>query len=391
MNKIESFYTQFVQNCEDHSLMRQLVDIERPEGLNIRVDGQDYINFSSNDYLGLSQHPELIERSREWAASYGAGASASRLVTGNLDVFTKIEDKLAKFKGKEAALIMASGYQANASVLPALFDKKILVAEPLVFSDKLNHASMHTGCAAAGVSQIRYRHNDMDHLKELLEKHVKNESPKFILTESVFSMDGDIAPLDEIDALAKQYDCFVIIDEAHAMGVLGNNGSGLAHKADLVIGTFSKAFGSFGAYIACSTVLKKYLINKCSGLIYSTALPPSVLGSIDAALDLVPAMDKERMYLQNVSQNFRNKISSLGFDVGQSKTQIVPMVIGDANEALKLSDTIKSQGFWATAIRPPTVPQNSARIRFAFSANHEQNDVDALINVLKNYNLKQAA
>jgi 8-amino-7-oxononanoate synthase len=389
MNKIESLYEEFLQKRQNQGLKRDLIDITRPNFREIHVNGQNYLNFSSNDYLGLSQHPDLIARAQDWAKKYGAGSAASRLVTGNLDIFTKIEDKIATFKNREAALIMVSGFQANVSILPALFDKESLGQTPLVFSDKLNHASMHLGCKAANILQIRYRHNDMNHLKELLEKHGDNQQSKFILTESVFSMDGDIAPLDEIDTLAKQHNCFVIVDEAHATGVLGERGKGLADKADLVIGTFSKAFGAFGAYVACSKNLKEYLVNKCGGIIYATALPPSVLGSIDAALDLIPNMDSERAHLQNIAQNFRNELSDLGYECGDSKTQIVPLMIGDANEAIDLGNELKSQNIWATAIRPPTVPNNTARLRFAFSSLHTQEDIEKLITILKSTHQKK--
>ncbi len=384
MEKIESLYANFLENRKNQSLQRDLVDIKPQKSAHMSVNGQDFINFSSNDYLGLSQNSALIERSRKWTQEYGAGSGASRLVTGNLDIFSQIEKKIATFKGKEAALVMVSGFQTNASVLPALFDKNTLGQTPLVFSDRLNHASMHLGCKAAGISQVRYRHNDMAHLEELLEKNKNDEAPKFILSESVFSMDGDIAPLEEITALAQKYNCFTIIDEAHATGVLGKHGSGLAKKADLVIGTFSKAFGAFGAYVACSALLKDYLVNKCSGLIYATALPPSVLGAVDAAIDLIPSMDVERAKLQNNAQLFRNEMVDIGFECGESQTQIVPLMIGDAQTAIELSDFLKEQNIWATAIRPPTVPTHSARIRFAFSAAHTDNDLDKLVNVLKN-------
>lgn len=388
MSKIESTYADFLQTRENQALKRDLVDLTRPSNREISVKGTDFINFSSNDYLGLSQHPALIERAKEWASEYGAGSGASRLVTGNLDIFTKLENKVANFKEKETALIMVSGFQANASVLPALFDKKVLGQDPLVFSDKLNHASMHLGCNAAGIKQIRYRHSDIAHLEELLEKNKERKAAKFILTESVFSMDGDIAPLKKIYALAEKYDCFTIVDEAHATGVLGNNGQGLATKADLVIGTFSKAFGAFGAYIACSKTLKEYLVNKCSGLIYATALPPALLGSIDAALDLIPTMNEERKHLQSIANTFRNKID---FDCGESQTQIVPIMVGDSGDALNLSNELKDNGIWATAIRPPTVPQNTARIRFAFSSAHTEEDLERLVSILKNIKIKKAA
>ena len=391
MNKTESLYADFIHERKNNALKRDLIDVTTPKSGRVMVEGRTYLNFSSNDYLGLSQHPALIKRAQEWTAQYGAGSGASRLVTGNVEIFTALEKKIATFKNKEAALIMVSGFQANASVLPALFDKNTLGETPLVFSDKLNHASMHLGCNAAAISQIRYRHNDMKNLEELLEKNKESDAPKFILTESVFSMDGDVAPMKELAALSQKYDCFLIVDEAHATGVLGTHGSGLAQDADLVIGTFSKAFGAFGAYIACSKTLKKYLVNKCSGLIYATALPPSVLGAIDAAIDLVPSMDLERARLQNMAQNFRNEMSELGFKCGDSTTQIVPIMIGDSDKALAMSLDLKSKNIWATAIRPPTVPNNTARIRFAFSAAHTENDLDILIETLKNNSLQQAA
>ena len=233
------------------------------------------------------------------------GSGASRLVTGNLDLFAGLEAKVATLKQKPAALIMASGFQANASILQALFDRSVLGAEPLVFSDRLNHASIHFGCAASGAREIRYRHGDAAHLAALLSQYQGDERPKFILTESVFSMDGNIAPLAEIGRLAREHDAMLIVDDAHATGILGEGGRGLSGEANIVIGTFSKALGGFGAYVACSDTLRDYLINRCSGLIYSTALPPPVLGAIDAALDLVPSLDAERAHVAKLAERFR--------------------------------------------------------------------------------------
>lgn len=391
MGQTESLYAKLIKQRESDDTRRFLTPVTHNNGLLTDSNAQTYLNFSSNDYLGLSQHPALIQRASEWAAQYGAGSGASRLVTGNIAPFDTIEAKIAAFKGKETALLMVSGFQTNASVLPALFDASALGAKPLVFSDKLNHASMHLGCAAAGIQQIRFRHNDAAHLGELLEKHKDNPAPKFILTESVYSMDGDIAPIEAISALSKKYDCLFICDEAHATGVLGAHGSGLAHQADIVIGTFSKAFGSFGAYVACSKIVKDYLINKCSGLIYATALPPSVLGSIDAALDIVPKMDRERMSVKNTAQYFRDQAMKMGFDCGASTTQIVPLMIGTSDKALEIAAYLKNAGFWATAIRPPTVPKGKARIRFAFSASHSHENVQGLLDALSHYQAKKVA
>ncbi len=379
MGQTERAYRDFIQKRREDGLLRALHDISATTARQITVAGVDYLNFSSNDYLGLRSHPALIEKARDWTARYGAGAGASRLVTGNIDIFTTVERKLAAFKGKDAALVMVSGFQANASVLPALFDRTVLGAEPLVFADKLNHASMHLGCAAAGVTQIRYRHNDMAHLAELLEEYIDSPRPKFILTESVFSMDGDIAPLSQLAGLAEQMDATLIVDEAHATGVLGEHGRGLGDRADIVIGTFSKAMGGFGAYVACSDTVKEYLINKCAGLIYATALPPSVLGAIDAALDIVPGMEKERAHVGALAARFREEMQERGYDTGASATQIVPVIIGGAEDCMALSAQLKAANLWATTIRPPTVPKGTARIRFAFSAAHTDDDITRLI------------
>ena len=277
---------------------------------------------------------------------------------------------------------MASGFQANAAVLQALLDRTVLGAEPLVFADRLNHASMHFGCKAAGVRQLRYRHGDAAHLAELLTQYQADSRPKFILTESVFSMDGDRAPMPEIVALARAHDATLIVDDAHATGILGEGGRGLSDGADIVIGTFSKALGSFGAYVACSATVRDYLVNRCSGFIYSTALPPPVLGAIDAGLDLVPGMDQERAHVASLAARFREGARTRGYDTGASTTQIVPVIAGSADAALGLSAKLREEGFWATAIRPPTVPQGTARVRFAFTAAHDQADVDRLLDAL---------
>jgi 8-amino-7-oxononanoate synthase len=286
---------------------------------------------------------------------------------------------------------MASGFQANASVLQALFDRSVLGAEPLVFSDRLNHASIHFGCAASGAREIRYRHRDAAHLGSLLSQHQGDGRPKFILTESVFSMDGDVAPLGEIARLAREHDAMLIVDDAHATGILGEGGRGLLGNADVVIGTFSKALGSFGAYVACSDTLRDYLINRCSGLIYSTALPPPVLGAIDAALDLVPSLDAERTHVAGLAERFRQGARCLGYDTGSSTTQIVPLIAGSSHAALSLSRRLRDAGFFATAIRPPTVPAGTARLRLAFTAAHSNADIDGLLEALDDRALPRSA
>ncbi|MGH6832971.1 MAG: aminotransferase class I/II-fold pyridoxal phosphate-dependent enzyme, partial [Methyloceanibacter sp.] len=318
----------------------------------------------------------------QWAETYGVGAGASRLVTGNLDLFAPIEARVAQLKQKQAALVMASGFQTNAAVLQALLDRNVLDAEPLVFADRLNHASMHFGCQAAGVHQIRYRHCDATHLGELLSQYQGDDRPKFILTESVFSMDGDVAPLGDIAALAREHEACLIVDDAHATGILGEGGCGLSGEADIAIGTFSKALGSFGGYVASTETVRDYLVNRCGGVIYSTALPPPVLGAIDAAIDLVPGMDAERDCVAKLAQRFRTGASAIGLNTGGSSTQIVPVILGSPEAALAMSGRLRQAGLWANSIRPPTVPPGTARLRLAFTAAHQESDIDRLLDAL---------
>jgi 8-amino-7-oxononanoate synthase len=378
----ESRYQAFLDALGHDHLQRKLTSVAAGDARSLQVGGRSYVNLASNDYLALRFHAALVARAREWAATYGAGSGASRLVTGNLDLFERIEAKVAGLKRKPAALVMASGFQANAAVLQALFDQTVLGAEPLVFADRLNHASMHFGCKAAGVRQQRYRHADAGHLAEFLNQYQGDRRPKFILTESVFSMDGDVAPLREIAALARAHDAMLVVDDAHATGILGEGGAGLSDGADIVIGTFSKALGSFGAYVASSGTMRDYLVNRCSGFIYSTALPPPVLGAIDAALDLLPGLDDARQHVAGIATRFRNGAGELGYNTGASSTQIVPLIAGTAEAALSLSQSLREAGFWATPIRPPTVPQGTARVRLAFTAAHDGSDVDRLLDVL---------
>ena len=343
-------------------------------------DGRGLIDFSSNDYLGLALHLRLAERAADWGHAYGTGAGASRLVTGTNAAHLAIEARVAAFKGTAAALLFASGWQANAAVIPAL-----LAAAPgaAVFTDRLVHASMHAGLA--GTRQHRFRHNDLAHLAELLDRHGRDAPARFVLVESVYSMDGDRADISALAALARAHDAFLLVDEAHATGVLGPGGAGLCHGVagvGLVMGTFSKAFGSFGAYVACSALLRDYLVNACSGFIFSTAPPPPVLGAIDAALDLVPAMEGERAHLAAIGEQLRAGLAERGFDTAGSSTQIVPALVGPEDRALALSERLAAAGMLAAAIRPPTVPPGTSRLRIALRATHSPADIAALLEQL---------
>lgn len=391
MNQFYSAYLNFIQTRQEEGLERKLKTVTPHGADKITHNNREYINFSSNDYLGLRSHPALGIAANKAIELYGNGSGASRLVTGNYDLYERLESKIARWKGKESCLIMNSGFQCNTSVLASLFDKQVLGDIPLVFSDKLIHASMHQGCNLAGIKQIRFNHNDTDHLAQLLDKYKDSDQPKFILTESVFSMDGDIAPLEDLYTLRDTHNACLIVDDAHGTGVFGKNGCGLGNKADIIIGTCGKALGSFGSYVACDTIIKDYLTQHCAGLIYATALPPAVLGMIEASIDLMPSLDEERKKVLSLAIFFRNKLKSMNLDYGASETQIVPLIIGGTEETLALSNTLKEAGFWASAIRPPTVPQNKSRIRFAFSAQHKQEDVETLLDAIANHYHKVAA
>jgi 8-amino-7-oxononanoate synthase len=344
------------------------------------------LDFSSNDYLNLSRHPLLLERATTWIVKHGAGSRAARLVTGNHPDYEAVEAKLATLKHTAAALILSSGYQTNSSVLTALLDKQVLGAEPLVFADQLNHASLLSGVQNSGARQFRYKHNDLKHLETLLKKYAHTKQPLFVVTESVFSMEGDRVDINALLDLKQHYGFFLYLDEAHASGVLGHNGMGLAadypSQIDCVMGTFGKALGSFGAYIACAQPLKDYLINRCGGFIYTTALPPAVWGAIDAALDIAPTLTTERTHLLNITKTVRQGLQQRGFATGNSTTQIIPLIIGEAPETLALARHLQEHSIQAIAMRPPTVPPHTSRIRLALKASHTQEDIQKLFNAL---------
>ena len=324
----ESRYEAYLEARDRDGLRRQLTKIEAADARTLRIGDETCVNFASNDYLALRFHLALIERARAWAEQYGVGSGASRLVTGNLDLFAGIEVKAAQLKGKQAALLMASGFQTNASVLQALFDRSVLGAEPLVFCDRLNHSSIHFGCAASGVREIRYRHGDAAHLDELLSQYQGDERPKFILTESVFSMDGDVAPLDEIERLARAHEACLIVDDAHATGILGEGGRGLSDDADIVIGTFSKALGGFGAYVACSaTIARLSCQSLCRADLFHRAAAAGARRDRRGARSRA-VLDAERAHVAGLAERFRLGARALGFDTGASTTQIVPLIAG---------------------------------------------------------------
>jgi 8-amino-7-oxononanoate synthase len=348
-------------------------------------DGRTLVDVSSNDYLGLALHPLVRTRAADYAQRLGGSAPASRLVTGTLPEHLAVEERLAAFKRKDAALLFASGYQANSSVLPALIG---LMAGPVqVFADRLNHASLHAGLAQAGARQIRFRHNDLDHLERQLQAADHQGRTRLIVTESVFSMDGDRADLQGLLSLADRYDAILYVDEAHATGVLGPHGAGLCAALPkgapvIVMGTLGKALGGFGAYVAGPRTLIDALVQRCGGFIYSTAPPPAVLGALDAALDLVPGMDAARERLMAGAARVRAAAGARDLPTFGSTTQIVPVGLGAETRALNASRLLEEAGLLAVAIRPPTVAEGASRLRISLSAAHEDAVIDRLVEAI---------
>jgi 8-amino-7-oxononanoate synthase len=380
----KTFIKKGLEDRRAQKLLRRMKEVKPISSVEAEVNGRRMLNFSSNDYLGLSNHPLLRERSAEFTEKYGSGSTASRLVCGNYECFEIVEKKIAELSGRQAALIFNSGFQANASLLPSLVDR-----DSLILSDSLNHNSLIQGCLLARCPVERFRHNEMGHLEELL-KQFRGESRDrriLIVTESVFSMDGDRSDIDTLVRLSHEYDAFLFVDEAHATGLFGKNGMGLASwkDVDITMGTLGKAAGSFGAYVACDEEVRDYLINFCYGLIYTTALPPSVLGAIDAAMDLIPSMDREREELFKKADRLRDALNDLGFNTSTSTTHIIPIVIGDEAETMALSSWLEENRILAVTFRYPSVAVGESRIRLTLSAAHTWEHVELLIDLLRRW------
>lgn len=359
--------------------LRTLRAVRRVSPRECVIDGKKLIDFSSNDYMGLSMRPELIRGAVEWTERFGTSCGASRLISGTSGACLELEEKIAAWKGFEGALILSSGYAANVGIVSALAGRG-----SAVFADKLNHASMNTGCLLSQAEFRRYRHSDTGHLEKLLAMSQIPE--KLVASDTVFSMDGDLAPLSELFRLSREHGAMLFLDDAHGTGVTGVRGKGLAspENCDVALATFSKAMGAFGGCILCSRELREYFINVCSPFIFSTGMPPSTLGAISAAVDLIqtPEMEEARSHLHALSGIARDAIRSLGFDCGSSETMILPVIIGDATKTLEFSRRLYEKGILALAVRPPTVPDGTSRIRVSLNADHTREDVQRLIDAL---------
>ena len=381
-----------LETLATQGLQRTRRVLESAQGVHITVDGQPYLSFCSNDYLGLANHPQLIAALQKGVRQHGVGAGASHLISGHSGAHHKLEQALAKFVGKPAALLFSSGYLANLGAVQALVGRV-----DTVFADKLNHASLNDAALLSRAQLKRYRHNDLAHLTQLLQQ--SGSGRKLILTDAIFSMDGDPAPLPQLLALSEQYDAWLLVDDAHGFGVWGENGRGsLFHsKAPLPLGeglgwgsspriiymaTLGKAAGVSGAFIAAESVVINTLIQRARSYIYTTASPPALSSALLVSLKLLQQEDGRRDQLRKLTGQLRAGLADLKWQLMRSDSPIQPLLIGDNDEALALSAALRERGIWVPAIRPPTVPQGTARLRISLSAAHTEQDVQQLINAL---------
>ncbi|HKF79796.1 MAG TPA: 8-amino-7-oxononanoate synthase [Thermoleophilaceae bacterium] len=361
-------------------LYRRLRVVSGPQGPRVLLDGRPVLLLCSNNYLGLADHPGVREAAAEAAMRYGAGAGASRLVSGNMTIHRRLEERLAEFERSEACVLFGSGYLANVGVISTLAREG-----DVVFSDALNHASVIDGCRLARAETFVYDHRDTEQLEWGLRQADGRGS--LIVTDGLFSMDGDLAPLEEIIDLAAHHDARVMVDEAHAIGAIGPGGrgtvaaAGLEGEVDLIVGTLGKSLGSYGAFVCCDTRLAKYLVNSARTLIFSTALPPPAVAAASAALALLHEQPRRVDKLRRNAEALREELERGGFPA-PSTTQIVPLLIGDADAAVKASERALEQGVFAQAIRPPTVPAGTSRLRLSVMASHTRSELREAAGVL---------
>ncbi|MBF0457586.1 MAG: 8-amino-7-oxononanoate synthase [Nitrospirae bacterium] len=374
-------YKNKLEELKRLDLLRTVKDKDCRCGRTIKTGGREFLNFSSNDYLGLASNSAIIKAAQDALMDYGHGAGASRLLSGGTSIHALLEEKTASFKGAEKAVMFNSGYAANTGAIAALTDE-----HSAIFSDELNHASIVDGCRLSATSKrYIYKHCDLDHLETLLSKSLSAPN-KLVITETVFSMDGDVADISNINMLCDKYNAVLYIDDAHATGVLGNGKGALAHfnvtpgNNIIQMGTYSKALGSIGGYIAASEAVIDYLFNTARPLIYSTALPATAAASSNAAIEYIEAHPELVVKLRENIVTCRRLLLSKGFSVTNDETPIIPIVFNSASEVLHISGCLLDRGFYAPAIRPPTV--KTPRIRISMSAFHEKDDIEHLVNAL---------
>jgi 8-amino-7-oxononanoate synthase len=362
-----------LEELRERGLHRRLRLVSGPQGPRVLLGGRPVLLLCSNNYLGLADHPKVRTAAAEAAMRWGAGAGASRLISGTMEPHRRLESQLAEFKGYEGALLFGSGYLANTGVVAALAGRG-----EVVFSDELNHASIVDGCRLARAETFVYRHADLEHLAWGLEKAGRRGS--LIVSDGVFSMDGDLAPVGGLHELARRHGCRLMIDEAHATGAVGPGGrgavarAGLGGEVDVVVGTLGKALGSYGAYACASAETIDFLVNTARSFVFSTAPPPASAAAASAALELVSPQRVER--LQANAARFRAALAAEGVDAADSETQIVPVEVGGAARTMDLCERVLERGVFAQGIRPPTVPEGSSRLRFTVMSTHRAEELE---------------
>jgi 8-amino-7-oxononanoate synthase len=368
---------------QQQSLYRTRQIVDGPQGVEVRVDGKQYLAFCSNDYLGLANHPDIVAAFHQGLDEFGAGSGAAHLITGHSRVHHALEEELAGFVQRPRALLFSTGYMANLGVMSALLGRG-----DRVFQDRINHASLLDGARLSGARLLRYRHGDAADLATRMAAAPAGEY--LVATDGVFSMDGDVAPLGQLADVVTRHAAWLMVDEAHALGVIGRQGRGSAAQCGLdqqqvpiLMGTLGKAFGTFGAFVAGSEELIETLIQEARTYIYTTALPPAVASATRAALQLVREEEWRRERLQALIRRFRSGAGQLGLELCDSQTPIQPLIAGTAERALRLAQALCEQGILVTPIRPPTVAEGASRLRITFSANHQDEQVDRLLGVLE--------
>lgn len=367
----------------EKKLYRRKKQIEKQVGKYIYINNEKYLDFSSNNYLGLKDDKRVIEASKLALNRYGLGSGASRLVTGNTEIHEKLEYTLSKYKKKEKTLLFNSGYDANLGIISSLVKKG-----DLILSDKLNHASIIDGVLLSGAKLLRYKHNDLKDLEKKLEKNISDFNNVLVVTDTVFSMDGDICKLEDIIKLKKKYKFLLYVDEAHATGIFGINGMGISEEKniqndiDIIMGTLGKAYGSQGAYVSSSKDIIDYCINKVRSFIYTTALSPVLVAGAQKALEISISEKERKLKVLELSRYMIKELKILGYNTLNSNTQIIPIVIPGNEKVLKLSENLKEKKIMATAIRKPTVPKNFERIRVSINYNLDREDINYFLSVL---------
>ena len=380
----EDWIQQKLDEATKRGLSRQAA-VQTQTGGIIKENGRRILNFSGNDYLNLAHHPHLIERARTALETYGSGATASRLVSGTLPLHEELESRLAANKQQPTALLYGSGYLTSLGTIPHLVDR-----HDLIFADRLIHACMLDGARLSKAKLIRFNHNDPVDLQHRLEHHPANGSRRLILTESLFSMDGDLAPLSEIAQIAIDQDAMLMVDEAHSMGIFGPAGSGrirehsLQSATTLTMGTLSKSLAGYGGYVCGSELLRRYLVQTSRSFIYTTAPPPAQLGTALGALEILENEPDLGTRLLEKATHFRKALHSHGLDTLQSASQIIPVLIGDNHSTMQIAGTLKEQDILVGAIRPPTVPEGTARLRISLTLAHTDDDIYRAIRAIIN-------